>query len=69
MESVISKTEQEKVIRSIRAFCTHGKKVNVKRAHLMFTGAFIALGSKATPPHWQINIQCGRVDRMLQEFL
>lgn len=65
---VISKSEQEKIIRSIRAFCTTGKKVNLKRVYLMVVGVYIALG-QATPPHWVINIHCGRVDRLMEEFI
>lgn len=61
--TTIPDKQQEEILKTVKALSTQGKKFNKKRAHLLLIGAYIALGNTC-PPHWVINIQCGRTDRL-----
>lgn len=62
---MISPEQQAQIISNVRAIATVDSIVNEHDAHMLFLGVALALGMTELPPFWLINIQCGRVDRIL----
>ena len=69
---MIDKTQQHAIIRNLKVIAIASeldKEQIEERFRLLIVGAVVAiqtLGQEA-PPHWLINIQCGRVDRLMEE--
>lgn len=55
---VIPKDEQARILHEITNFTS-----DLHHRWCMVKGASLALGER-TPPHWTINLECGRVDRL-----
>jgi hypothetical protein len=67
--TTISPERQKEILSTIRALASgggKGPKTIERERHLLLIGVYVALGATC-PPHWVINIQCGRTDRLFEE--
>lgn len=67
---MIDKAKQRSIITTIKALCEADhlpEPAREERRQLLFIGLMLGLQSEL-PPHWQMNIQCNRTDRIMDEF-
>ena len=69
---MITKLQQDQIVSGLRAIARGNhktRKSQLRQFQLLLIGAVIALNHshQEYPPHWQINIACGRVDRIFDE--
>lgn len=66
---VISKTEQSRILRDIKSL-TDSTSTNQtaleQNFHTYMMAVVVTLGP-ACPPHWHMNVLCGRTDRLREE--
>lgn len=62
---MINKTQQKKILNDLQTVA-NGTTIENSWA-LLCIGAVVALG-KDCPPHWYMNVLCGRTDRLLEEI-
>lgn len=61
---MINKTQQKKILSDLKVVADSTTTENAWT--LLCIGMVVALG-KDCPPHWQMNVMCGRADRLLNE--
>jgi hypothetical protein len=67
--TTISPERQKEILTAVRRAATWGERDTSREdyeRHLIMFGVSLALGPTC-PPHWVINIQCGRTDRLFEE--
>jgi len=70
MNTVISKEQQDHIVSQIINILddVSDNAENRIACYYMFAGARLALGPDATPPHWIMNMNAGRTDRMITDY-
>lgn len=69
---MITKTQQKKILKDLQVIADGSKDIlpnsmaEDQTWQLLVTGAVIALGTNC-PPHWHMNVLCGRADRLKEE--
>jgi hypothetical protein len=63
----ISEEEQRRIVKELLQSRVYKGRLSAEAEFtLMLAGAATALGDRC-PPHWQINLMCGRADRIMKE--
>ena len=67
---VISKEQQDHIVGMIKNVLddVSDNAENRIACYYMFAGARLALGPDATPPHWIMNMNAGRTDRIFTDY-
>lgn len=64
---MITEEKQKELLESIKVLVSGDHKSQEEKEEqqrLLMLGAVLALGVENVPPHWVMNVQCGRVDRL-----